>query len=118
MVNLKALRDRLPKTVADVAYDSLWTLAFEASAIVTIMGSFLMLGRELGPAEVDALASRVALDPHAVGPQTLQDGLIVNPRLGVEQVDPGEVGLPPSAGVHARRRAHIDDLRRQAMRSS
>ncbi len=48
-MNLRALRDKLPRSVAEVAHDSVWTLAFEAMAIVTVTASFLMLGKELAP---------------------------------------------------------------------
>lgn len=39
----------MPRTVQEVAYDSVWTLAFEAFLVITVTTSFLMLGRELGP---------------------------------------------------------------------
>lgn len=50
MVNIKRMRDRLPTTVGEVAYDSIWTLAFEAFLIISVTASFMMLGSELGPA--------------------------------------------------------------------
>ncbi len=46
---MKPLRDRLPRVVVDVAHDSVWTLTYEACAIITVTASFLMLGRELKP---------------------------------------------------------------------
>ncbi len=46
---MKSLRDRLPRVVVDVAHDSVWTLTYEACAIITVTASFLMLGRELKP---------------------------------------------------------------------
>lgn len=49
MVSLRSLRERLPKSVAEVAHDSAWTMAFEAMAIITVTSSFLMLGSQLGP---------------------------------------------------------------------
>ncbi len=49
MVSIKRLRDRLPKSVGEVAYDSVWTLAFEGFLIISVTASFLMLGRVLGP---------------------------------------------------------------------
>lgn len=50
MVNIKRIRDRLPASVGEVAYDSVWTLAFEAFLILSVTASFMMLGSELGPA--------------------------------------------------------------------
>ena len=50
MVNIRRIRDRLPTTVGEVAYDSVWTLAFEAFLIISVTASFMMLGSELGPA--------------------------------------------------------------------
>ena len=50
MVNIKRIRERLPGTVGEVAYDSIWTLAFEAFLIISVTASFMMLGSELGPA--------------------------------------------------------------------
>ena len=49
MVNIKRMRDRLPSTVGEVAYDSIWTLAFEGFLILSVTASFMMLGSELGP---------------------------------------------------------------------
>ncbi len=50
MVNIKRMRDRLPSSVGEVAYDSVWTLAFEGFLILSVTASFMMLGSELGPA--------------------------------------------------------------------
>lgn len=47
---MRRIRDRLPGGVGDAAHDSLWTLAFEACLILIVTASFLMLGRQLGPA--------------------------------------------------------------------
>ena len=49
VVSIKRLRDRLPSSVGDAAYDSAWTFMFEGFLIATVTASFLMLGRELGP---------------------------------------------------------------------
>lgn len=46
---LDKLRSRLGDSVAAMARDSVWTLAIEASMIVSVTLSFLMLGRQLGP---------------------------------------------------------------------
>lgn len=48
-MSVKRLKDRLPDSIAEVAHDSFWTLTVEASLIITVTASFLMLGRELGP---------------------------------------------------------------------
>ncbi|MGI9621476.1 MAG: lipopolysaccharide biosynthesis protein [Acidimicrobiales bacterium] len=47
---MRRIRARLPRGVGDAAHDSAWTLAFEACLILIITASFLMLGRQLGPA--------------------------------------------------------------------